>query len=109
MVKRRSLAALAASALPTSYEGGKNKVNFRAKSKYSSVEVTHERNDVRRVGNDGDSDLGEISLDLSNVALLLLTVSEVLPLVGDRSTSSGSGGRRNRSSLRNKRKANISL
>lgn len=63
-------------------------------------EETYERYDVRRVGNDGDSNLGEISLDLSDVALLLLTISKVLPLVSDGSASSGSSRRRNRSSLR---------
>jgi len=59
---------------------------------------------MRRVGNDGNSNLGEISLDLGDVALLLLTVSKVLPLVSDRSTSSGGGRRRDRSSLRRRGK-----
>jgi len=78
-------------------------ISFGTEQKIEGGEETYERYDVRRVGNDWDSDLDEISLDLSDVALLLLTISEVLPLVSDRSASSGSSRRRDRSSLGGRR------
>lgn len=58
---------------------------------------------VRRVGNDGNANGGKISLDLGDVALLLLAIAEVLLLVLDRGTRASHVGRRQRRGLRGRR------
>lgn len=62
--------------------------------KTMGVEVTHDGDDMRRVGNNGDADRAEIRLDGRDVDLLALAVDHVVLLVLDSSTGSGHSSRR---------------
>ena len=61
--------------------------------------ANQKRNNVRWVGNDWDANVLEALLDLGDVALLLLTIAEMLALVLDGGAGSRDGAWRKRGRL----------